>query len=634
MNLFEAQARAQRKSRLLVVYFILAVLAIVVGVNLAAYGAFFAAGTQEGMAQARPPEFIEPMRWFWISLVTVAVIVVASLLRSAQLRQGGGYVARSLGARKIDPTTREPLEQRLINVVEEMAIASGVPMPEVYVLDEESGINAFAAGHDPQDAAVAVTRGTLENLSRDELQGVIAHEFSHILNGDMRINVRMIGVLFGILMIAIVGRMLMYTSMAGRHHGSGQRGKGGGGAIVLFGVAVMLIGFLGEFFGRLIQSALSRQREYLADAAAVQFTRNPDGIAGALKRIGGAAGHGRIDNQRAAGMAHCFFANALATRLGGALATHPPLPKRIRAIDPQWDGQFPAPGEKRSRTEPKPKPKPEAGSPAAAGADFIHRAAMVGAIGSLGQENVQSARALIEALPGTLRDAAHDPIGAVGIILALVLDNAGEPRAAQLALIAESVDTAVHDSVTELLPLVNSRKPRERLPLAELALPSLYGVSEEKKRLLLDLVDRLVRQDNRVTLYEFCLGTLIAHRLNGGRTVDRATDELPLAIGRLLSKVVALEVDDAEQAKAAFDESLEPLRGRIATPPFCAPGTIELPDLRQDLEAVRRSPLPLRRHFLEACEIAIRRDKQISIPEADLFRVVAACIDCPVPLID
>src|SRR6056297_1981581 len=316
MNFFEHQDRARKQTRVLVVAFMLAVLAIVMAMNLVMLGVF-------GRFQSAEQGWFSPGFWLangqvvlWTSLATVLVVVLASAYRSAQLRGGGGQVARELGGVEVTGDSNDPLRRRLLNVVEEMAIASGVPVPQVFVLEHEPGINAFAAGWSPADAAVAVTRGTLETLNREELQGVIAHEFSHVFNGDMRLNIRLIGVLFGILALAVVGRRML-TSM---HLTRGGRNKNAGG-IVLVALAVVVIGYVGLFFGRWIQAAVSRQREYLADASAVQFTRSPEGIAGALKKIGAAtAGSRLVVNTQEVG--HMLFASSLSSRL---MATHPPL---------------------------------------------------------------------------------------------------------------------------------------------------------------------------------------------------------------------------------------------------------------------------------------------------------------------
>jgi Zn-dependent protease with chaperone function len=230
-----------------------------------------------------------------------------------------------------------------------MALAAGVPMPQVYVLDQDAGINAFAAGHSPEDAAIGITRGGMTLLTRDELQGVIGHEFSHLLNGDMRLNIRIMGVLFGIVCLTVIGRVLLYAR-------GGNRGRA---PMLLLGVALLVIGALGVLFGRLIQAALSRQREMLADASAVQFTRNPAGLAGALRKIGRVGA--RIDSPHAGEVSHMFFENGLGKPVFGWLATHPPLAERIRALDPGWDGSFDA-----HDADPTAETTPERGSAAAA----------------------------------------------------------------------------------------------------------------------------------------------------------------------------------------------------------------------------------------------------------------------------
>jgi Zn-dependent protease with chaperone function len=320
MDFFEAQEAARRRTSLLIGLFALAVLAIVAVIYAVLH---LAVGPGAGPVDL-------------VLLVQVAfgvglLIAVGAGVRTASLRRGGPAVAELLGGRRVASDTSDPAERMLLNVVEEMAIASGTPVPAVYVLDAEDGINAFAAGYTTHDAAVAVTRGGLLSLTRDELQGVMAHEFSHILNGDMRLNIRLIGVLYGILLLAVVGRGIVYAGPRG-----GRRGgrDGGAGWVVLLGLALLLVGYVGVFFGKLIKAAVSRQREYLADSAAVQFTRNPDGLAGALKKIGAQAQGSRIQDHHAEELSHLFFANGLRSTLFGFLATHPPLEERIRRLDP------------------------------------------------------------------------------------------------------------------------------------------------------------------------------------------------------------------------------------------------------------------------------------------------------------
>jgi len=337
MDFFAHQDAARRNTKRLVVYFALAVVAIVGAVYTAVRLILFGVLLKQGQDV---PAFWDPQVFTVTAGITLAVILVGSVYKIVALRQGGDAVAWMLGGRLLDPATTDLAERRLLNVVEEMAIASGVPVPQVYVLDKEKGINAFAAGFTPQDAVIGVTDGTVRLLSRDELQGVIAHEFSHLLNGDMRLNLRLIGVLHGILVIALIGYMILRSL---RFSGGGRSSKKGGGgviAILLFGLALLIIGWVGVFFGRLIKSAVSRQREFLADAASVQFTRNPDGLAGALKKIGGYGTGSRLTAPKAEEASHMFFGNALKPHQFAALETHPPLGQRVRRIEPAWDGEF------------------------------------------------------------------------------------------------------------------------------------------------------------------------------------------------------------------------------------------------------------------------------------------------------
>src|SRR5210317_2619922 len=313
MNFFEYQDQARRQSRWLVFLFVLAVVIIIIVIDIAILLAFGVMDAERQTALISLDSLKTNLPTLLVgALVTAAVIALASLFKTVSLRSGGGKVARDLGGVLVEADAHDPLRRRLYNVVEEIALASGIPVPEIYVLEQESAINAFAAGFTPADAAVAVTRGALETLSRNELQGVIAHEFSHIFNGDMRLNIRLMGALFGILVLSLIGRRVLHGS-----YYVGRSKNSNGGAIVLIAVAVMLVGYIGLFFGRWIKSAVSRQREYLADASAVQFTRNPDGIAGALKRIGGLESRSKVENPGASEVSHAFFAQGVSGFMQG-----------------------------------------------------------------------------------------------------------------------------------------------------------------------------------------------------------------------------------------------------------------------------------------------------------------------------
>jgi Zn-dependent protease with chaperone function len=329
MDFFEHQAKARKHTTVLVVYFVIAVVCIIASVYVASLLIFYF--TQQAQQPGTSPpgfELWDSQLFLYVVFGTLGVVLAGSLYKTILLSKGGSAVAESLGGRLVDADPSDPDERKLRNVIEEMAIASGVPMPKIYVLDDEPGINAFAAGHIPSDAAIGITRGGMRLLNRDELQGVIGHEFSHILNGDMRLNLRIMGVLFGIVGLTVIGRILLYS----------RGGRGRSNPMMFLGLALIVIGALGIFFARLIQAALSRQRELLADASAVQFTRNPAGLSSALQKIGGVGS--KVDSAHAEETNHMFFENGLNKPLLGMMATHPPLEQRIRAIEPTWNGKF------------------------------------------------------------------------------------------------------------------------------------------------------------------------------------------------------------------------------------------------------------------------------------------------------
>src|SRR6188768_2644127 len=325
MDFFARQEAARRTTRWLLVAFLISVVLVVLAIDAVVVLLYGAAEPDASPAAAV----------LGTSVVVLAIICGASLFKTLSLRAGGSVVARSLGGTRVERSTRDPALRRLRNVVEEMAIASGVTMPEVYVLENEDGINAFAAGNSPADAAIAVTRGAATLLKRDELQGVVAHEFSHILNGDMRLNLRLLGWTFGLLAIAIVARIVLQSSPS-----TGGRGrKDGAGALMLAALAIMILGYIGVFFGRLLQAAVSRHRERLADASAVQFTRDPSGLSGALLKIAGVSAGSKLVAPEAEQVAHMLFASGLSR----VFATHPSLEERLKALDPSFrDSELPA----------------------------------------------------------------------------------------------------------------------------------------------------------------------------------------------------------------------------------------------------------------------------------------------------
>ena len=437
MDFFEHQERARRNTGLLVFYFLIAVTLIVVAVYLVIL--FLIVGVNSRVEGGEPlpiAGYWDPDVFLYSAGATLVVILLGTFYKTLMLSSGGAAVAGMFGGLPIPTDTTEPRLRRLLNVVEEMSLASGVPVPQTFIL-EEKGINAFAAGFKPEDAVIAVSRGAVEQLNRAELQGVIAHEFSHILNGDMRTNIRLMGLIHGILLIALIGYFLFRGTIhsgGGRHRSGGDREGGGMGAlvIILIGLALMAIGYIGVFFGKLIKSAVSRQREFLADASAVQFTRQPEGIAGALKKIGGFVSGSRIRDPHAEEASHFFFANALGTAFFQLLSTHPPLPERIRRLDPDFDGDF-----ERHRRESLSRGE-DAGvsrfASTASGSQKIHTSPeeVLNRVGSPTTRHIEYAHRLLDSIPEMLLDSTRDAYGARAVVYALLLDIDSEVRKIQL----------------------------------------------------------------------------------------------------------------------------------------------------------------------------------------------------------
>ena len=372
------------------------------------------------------------------------VIALGSLYKVSELAAGGEVVAHMMGGRLVDPQTTDLAERRLLNVVEEMSLASGVPVPPVYVMDNEPSINAFAAGFRPNDAVVTVSRGCLQYLTREELQGVLGHEFSHVLNGDMRLNLRLIGIVYGILVLSIIGYFVMRSAgWAGSSSRNSDDRRGDNRAAFFFiGLALYILGYLGVLLGNIIKAAISRQREFLADASSVQFTRNPGGLAGALKKIGGLAEGSRINDPHAHEISHMFFGDAFAGSIFNLFATHPPLEERIRLLDPNFDGSYPAvealpvregagPVAPAALAPRRMRPWRRLASGLASGAAprraarpvSTDRDRIVGQVGSPQAEHLEHAGRLVAGLPAAVVQAVREPYAARGVVFALLLSR-------------------------------------------------------------------------------------------------------------------------------------------------------------------------------------------------------------------
>ena len=633
MDFFERQDQAQRRTRWLVFYFAAAVCLIIVAIYCLL---LFVLGLVQGTDTPgfAPADAWRPDLLLIVALGTCAVVGAGSAYKVSQLSHGGEAIAAMLGGRRLNPQSTDPAERRLLNVVEEMALASGVPVPPVYVLDAEPSINAFAAGYAPGDAVIGVSRGCLTYLNRDELQGVMAHEFSHVLNGDMRLNTRLTGVLHGIVVIALVGWILIRSLGFTRTRRS-RGGKGGGGVVmVLFavGAGLLVIGSIGSLFAKLIRAAVSRQREYLADASAVQFTRNPDGIAGALKKIGGVPATSEIENERGSEISHMFFCSAAGSFAAQWFATHPPLAARVRAIDPAFDGRFP------ERVEPVRADEPR--KPAERPRDAVDKLGKTldpaGVFGTMGGQQVILAAALLEELPDPLRVAAHEPFGARALIYCLLTDNNPEVRAKQMATLEQNAETPSFAETQKLLPLVERLPQDARLPLVELTFPALKDLSPEQYGRFADNCTALIEADGRLDLLEYTIRTVVFGQLDvhfGRRTASKVRytklgSVMPPVV-QLLSTVAYVGSSDPLKVAEAYRRGMAVLQ---RSEPQLPAAQCSLNRLDRALRTLAESAPLIKRQVLQACTTTIAADNVVTPRERQLLHAVAATLGVPMGL--
>jgi Zn-dependent protease with chaperone function len=625
MDFFGAQEQARRRTRLLVVLFALAIASIVVLVYLplnAIYGIWRGGH--------------DPVLFVQVALPVSLFILGGSWWRMRKLRAGGPTVAALMGGRPVLPNTPFPGERRLLNLVEEMALASGTPVPSVFVLDREEGINAFAAGYSIHDAAVVVTRGCLERLERDELQGVIAHEFSHILNGDMRLNIRLVGLLHGLLLITIVGRGIL----RGTAHTSRGRDRGGAQAALL-GLVLLVVGYVGIFFGKLIKAAISREREYLADAAAVQFTRNRHGIAGALRKIAMIYPGGVLEDHHAEELSHVFFASGLREGWTDIFRTHPPIDTRIRRVDPEWDGRYnvkvPEIMKERAAAE-RAQRVPGETVPAMARMG-LPAAAVMASMGAPAAVHLSYVRRLLDRIPDSLRDAAHDETGAQALVLALILtDEEGPVRSRQLEAVAAFGGPELATAVGAHAAAVVAAGADARLALLDLSLPTLRTLTTERAGRFRSTAQRLIRADGSVRMFDYALVHILNRHLpldgeRAARIAEQVHSFRPVRaeVELILSAVAHSGADTPREVEAAFRGAVERLPGAVGELSLRPEEAIDLTRVDRALQRLEQAALGIRRRLVDACAHCVAFDGQVRPEEAEALRAVAEALDCPLP---
>ncbi len=634
MNFFEHQEQARKRTGLLVGLLVAAVVCLI-AITVLAVGVFLyylqshatSVSAYQAQRTSLGDHFVQLLQspiTGWIALGVVTVVTLGCLYKLMQLGRGGRVVAEALGGRLLDPSSRDATERKVLNIVEEMAIASGNPVPPVYMMDDES-INAFAAGMDRRSAVIGITRGCAEILNRDELQGVVAHEFSHIHNGDMRLNMRLIAILHGILLIGLIGFYIM--------HGSGRsyRGRRDGKQVSL-GLALMAIGYGGTFFGNVIKAAVSRQREFLADASAVQFTRNPLGISGALQKIGGYSRGSKLQHSHAAEFSHFFFSQGISTAFSSLMATHPPLAERIKRVNPRWQGKFPAV----SDTPIEDSTSTSADSPVShfaqgAGASVAMDDSVVEHIGEARPNSITQADAILASLPSALYEATHSGFSARAVVYGLLLDADEHNRQAQLDALRRQAHPVTYKVLLSLAQSIQRLTREARLPLLSLCMPALKQLSEPQYQVFKQNMLSLIKADNKVSLFEWSLYRIATKNIEakdvvGVKSLKHLTDEL-----ELLLYFVARAGESADVI-AAVNCGREVLK--LAQKNALPEQQMSLPNLDKalnQLEALKPLEKPL---LLKALIAVIKADNQITACEKELFRAIADTLNCPVPPLD
>ncbi|MFV3369858.1 M48 family metallopeptidase [Pseudomonas sp. NY15435] len=631
MNFFEHQDRARKQTGRLVLLLTVAVVCLVT-ITSFALGWLWRHLGEPALHLTSRASLPDPELYLSVAAVIIGVVVLGALYKQVQLSAGGKVVAECLGGRLLNLSAGNADERRLLNVVEEMALASGSPVPPVYVL-EDGSINAFAAGLTPRDAVIGITRGAIEQLDRNELQGVIAHEFSHIHHGDMLLNTRLTALLHGMLLLGLIGGMLLRgwseTSSGIRISSrSSSNDKNGGGSVVLLvigaGVVLYVLGYVGTFFGQLIKASVSRQREYLADASAVQFTRDPSTIAGALKKIGGNPLGALLSAPRAAEFSHLYFGDGVGSSW---FDTHPPLKDRIRRVDPGWDGRYP-------KFEPRldvALMNKDAWTAAVTGQPYQPSAVevAVAAVGAPTVAHLQEARSTLQRLDERLQRAAHDSEGAQALVYGLLLDSEPGLRARQLEAIKQRLNLSLALQLDLLEESLLRLDPGQRLPLLDLAMPALKQLDTKAFLAVRENMALLIKMDGKVNLLEWTLLRIIERNLlpGSGKIGNVALADLSDACATLLSFLARVGETSDLQTEQAFADAWNGLP--FAPRPLPAAATLrDLETALKQLEQLRPLQKP---QLLKAMARCVEHDGQITAGEAELMRAVADILDCPMP---
>ncbi len=647
MNFFQHQEYARSKTRWLLFVYFLAVIAIVIALDAIFLVVKYFTKSEYSHTLVFPTDIkgvieADANSLLLFSLGIIVFIGLASLFRMMTLHGGGGKVASALGGTVVEANHPDRSVRRLVNIVEEMAVASGLPVPQVYVLEQESGINAFAAGHQPEDAAVAVTRGALEVFNRDELQGVLGHEFSHILNGDMRMNMRLLGPLFGISLIGMMGNILLRSTARSKARSSRQ--SSGGALLVLFlGAGLTIIGYIGQLAGRMIKAAISRQREYLADASAVQFTRNKDGIGGALKKIA-AWQHGSVlADPGTEEVSHMLFANGMQKQFSSLLATHPPIENRLQRMGIRFDQQELAKlAVKIKQFSTNASQQRSSAIDEGMQEHFVDHSVSGFANeyeDSFNDESLTSARILLNDIPDKIRVEAESDKTVREVILALLLNSESEIKEQQLKVIRSAGAGINLPRVIEVRQQLDDLSQNLRLPILDLGFPAVRHMTRQTRWDFYNLVERLILLDGQVNSFEYMLSRLLLQMLEENRNPDSSSGKKQIKLHRLqyhlrtLFSVVAIFGHDNEQhAIRAYIAGMDNLFGSQQWPEYYLPvdWVAHFDAALSTLDRVR--PL-IKEEIINSLMVVIGFDHDYRIEEYEMLRVISALLHCPMPLV-
>lgn len=657
MDFFEAQDRAHRNTRWLLFWYLLILftVSVIASLVLMLLVPMLTTGHVVISTDYLLREVYTWQNWHIFAAVSAFVFggaAINSWLKARELSKGGAVIAEQLDAQLVPLNTRNPLQKRALNLVQEMAIAANMPVPQLYLMVEDSSINAFAAGLYPSDAVITITRGALERLTREQLQGVIAHEFSHILNGDMRLNLRLIVLLHGIGFIGSVGRFMSSSTRRRYRHSSNR--KSNGGAAVLVGLLLRLVGWLGEIFSRILQAKISREREYLADASALQFTRNPESIGGALKVLAYTQGRSYLAQDNLEEVAHLFFAQALG-RMFSWYATHPPLEERIRRIEPNWDGMGLKGLELQEVNSHLPQDETKSGEQktqanldiAGIQVEELQNLAMLLPILQAGQKLNQhqqmQAQALLESL--------HTPLDAMAMVLAVLLAKQAQTtheRYDGKVLVRQLLDgmqpqqqqvlggvKGLAKLLAQQLDRLQSLPKTNRLLLIELAMPSLKQLSPEQYQTLQTMLQAVAEFDGQLSLFETALIGLIEHYLQANLGLQQNNEGSVQRFGafkpeiQILFSYLCQQVAQSELPQRDYQAAMQQLE--LKNLPMLSPDAFTEKSVERALGRLKRLSWQRKGQLLQSMVALVERDGVLQASEEELILVIALSLEAPLP---